>query len=93
MSTPTLRIAIIGLGPGGSMLARLLTWGPEAKQISVTVFEAEPSIDFRLQGGTLDLHPGTGLLAMKESGLWDAFRKHARYDAEAIRVCDKNNIT
>ncbi|OCL06823.1 FAD/NAD(P)-binding domain-containing protein [Glonium stellatum] len=86
MATQTFKIAIIGAGPGGCMLARLL----HRAGISVTIFEAEASIDFRSQGGTLDLRTNTGLAALKEAGLYDEFLKHARFDGESLVVCDKN---
>ncbi|PSN75430.1 FAD/NAD(P)-binding domain-containing protein [Corynespora cassiicola Philippines] len=80
------KIAIIGAGPGGCMLARLL----DRHSITCTIFEGEASIDWRGQGGTLDLRAASGLAAVKESGLWDEFIKLARYDGESLLVCDKN---
>lgn len=81
----TPKIAIIGAGPGGCILARLL----HVHDISCTIFEGEQSIDYRSQGGTLDLRTNTGLAALKEAGLWDEFQKHARYDGESLLVTDK----
>ena len=73
------------------MLARLLhTSGAE---IHATVFEAEASIDYRSQGGTLDLRTATGLAAIKQAGLWDEFQRFARYDGESLLVTDKNLTT
>lgn len=46
-----LKIAIIGAGPAGCLLARLLQMSN--KEISLTIFESEGSINFRSQGGTL----------------------------------------
>ncbi|KAF2033951.1 FAD/NAD(P)-binding domain-containing protein [Setomelanomma holmii] len=83
------KIAIIGAGPGGSMLARLL----HVQNIHCTIFEGETSMNVRAQGGTLDLRAKTGLLAIKEAGLWDTFQQHARYDGEALLVTDKNLTT
>jgi 2-polyprenyl-6-methoxyphenol hydroxylase-like FAD-dependent oxidoreductase len=83
MSTP--RIAIIGAGPSGLLLARLL----HVSSIPVTVFESEASPNVRSQGGTLDLHPSSGQLALKEAGLFEDFKKHARYDGEDFILCDK----
>ncbi|KJR84034.1 monooxygenase [Sporothrix schenckii 1099-18] len=82
----SLKIAIIGAGPAGCTLARLLHLGG----IDATVYEGEASPNYRSQGGTLDLHTATGLAALKEAGLWDEFLKHARYDGEYMLVCDKN---
>lgn len=56
----------------------------------VTVFEGEPSHDFRSQGGTLDLHTATGLACLKEAGLWDEFLKYARYDGQYMAITDKH---
>lgn len=69
------------------MLARLL----HLAEIEVTVFESESSPTFRSQGGTLDLHTDTGLMAMKEAGLWDEFKKYARYDGQYIAWVDRHN--
>jgi 2-polyprenyl-6-methoxyphenol hydroxylase-like FAD-dependent oxidoreductase len=83
------RIAIIGAGPGGCMLARLL----HIHNIPCTIFEGEQSIDYRSQGGTLDLRAKTGLAAIKQAGLWEEFQKYARYDGESMLVTDKNLTT
>lgn len=82
------KIAIVGAGPAGCMLARLLTY--RGQNISVTIFEGEDSINFRSQGGTLDLHTKTGQRALREAGLYDEFFKFARFDSEAITMADKN---
>lgn len=84
------RIAIIGAGPAGCMLARLLTH--RSDNIHVTIFESESSIDFRSQGGTLDLHVKTGQRALREAGLYDEFLKYARFDSEAVAFADKNLV-
>ena len=83
----TLKIAIIGAGPAGCMLARLLQQSKH--DIGVTMFEGEGDVDFRAQGGTLDLHEKTGQAALKAGGLFDEFLKYARYDGEALKICDK----
>ena len=84
--SPVFKVAIIGGGPAGCTLARLLL----NAHISVTIFEREASPNFRTQGGTLDLHTSTGLKALKAAGLFDEFLKYARYDGEALAVADKN---
>lgn len=69
MSDP--KIAIIGAGPAGLTLARLL----QVNNIRCTVFESELDRHSRNQGGTLDLQPKTGQLALKEAGVFEEFRK------------------
>ncbi|KAL7921532.1 hypothetical protein ACQKWADRAFT_121413 [Trichoderma austrokoningii] len=81
-----LRIAIIGAGPAGCALARLLHLGG----IQATIFEGENSASIRSQGGTLDLHTSSGLAAIKEAGLWDEFLSHARYDGQYMAITDKD---
>ena len=51
-----LKIAIVGAGPAGCMLARLLQHSDQAHNIDVKIYEGESSINYRSQGGTLDLH-------------------------------------
>ena len=80
------KVAIIGAGPAGCSLARLLL----KDNLPVTVFEGEASPNVRGQGGTLDLHTDTGLLVLKEAGLYDEFEKYARYDGEAFALVDKS---
>lgn len=76
------KIAIIGAGPGGLTLARLL----QQNQIPCTIYESEISPDVRNQGGTLDLHRKAGQLALKEAGLLDEFRKHSRPEGECVKI-------
>ncbi|KAG9191480.1 hypothetical protein G6011_10214 [Alternaria panax] len=84
------KIAIIGAGPGGCMLARLLLTQCDC---STTIFEAEASVNYRSQGGTLDLRATTGLAAIRLAGLWDEFQRYARYDGESLLVTDKHLTT
>ena len=83
------KIAIIGAGPAGLTLARLLHVS-EVK-INLTIYELDASPTARPdQGGSLDLHADTGLAALRKCGLFDAFRKYARYDGEELIFADKN---
>ncbi|KAH7222511.1 uncharacterized protein BKA55DRAFT_627012 [Fusarium redolens] len=79
-------IAIIGAGPSGLTLARLL----EINNIDYIVYERDetPEPKFINQGGTLDIHTSSGQLALKEARLFDEFRSIARRDAS--RVCMQN---
>lgn len=81
-STP--RIAVIGAGPAGCMLARLL----HVAGIPTVVFESESSPDYRSQGGTLDLHTSTGLAALQKAGLFEDFLAAARYDGDHLQITD-----
>jgi len=76
----TVRIA----GPGGLILARLL----QHHGIPCTVYEGERSRNVRSQGGMLDIHEGSGQLAIREAGLWEEFQKVVRPEADAMRLCD-----
>jgi len=80
-------IAIIGGGPGGLTLARLLQ---RHADVTVTVYERDCSRDARAQGATLDLHEESGLAALQEAGLVDEFRARYRPGAEKLRVMDKH---
>jgi 2-polyprenyl-6-methoxyphenol hydroxylase-like FAD-dependent oxidoreductase len=87
MSTiKNLKIAIIGGGPGGLTLARLLQLG----DAEVTVYERDQHEHARPKGATLDLHEESGLLALKEAGLMDAFNANYRPGADKLRIVDKN---
>ncbi|TLS26018.1 hypothetical protein PpBr36_07497 [Pyricularia pennisetigena] len=88
MATVTLsspKIAIIGAGPVGCMLARLL----HLVDVECTVFEGDDSPNYRSQGGTQDLHTDTGLAATREAGLDKDFEELARYDGEAMEITDE----
>lgn len=83
------KIAIVGAGPAGLTIARLLYLSK--CDFDVTVFETDASPTSRVeQGGTLDLHTDTGLAALRKCDLWDAFQKYARYDGEEMIMADKN---
>lgn len=84
-TTTTPRIAIVGAGPGGLLLSRLL----HLASIPFTLYEREPHRHSREQGGSLDLHEESGQLALKEAQLIDEFRKIARAEGEDLRIADK----
>ena len=88
MAAPVPRIAIIGAGPSGLCLARLL----RQSSIPSTIYERDPDPTYRrTQGSSLDLHWDTGLRAMKKAGLWDEFLKYARYEGQALVIADKHD--
>lgn len=87
-STKRLKIAIIGAGPSGCTLARLLVHNKAP--VDIAIFEGEKCPDARTQGGCLDLHKDTGLEAIKRCGLYEEFLKYARFDGEAFTVANKD---
>jgi 2-polyprenyl-6-methoxyphenol hydroxylase-like FAD-dependent oxidoreductase len=80
------KIAIVGGGPGGLTLARIL----QMKNANVKVYERDPGKDARTQGATLDLHYDSGLKALREAGLLEAFQANYRPGADRLRIVDKD---
>ena len=87
MNTPihNKKIAIIGGGPGGLTLARLL----QMNGADVKVYERDLNRDVRVQGATLDLHEESGLAALRAAGLMDAFIASYRPGADKMRITGK----
>jgi len=81
-------IAIVGGGPGGLTLARLL----QMNGVEVKVYERDEHKDARTKGATLDLHEESGLKALGQAGLMDAFKANYRPGADKLRVVDQNGI-
>jgi 2-polyprenyl-6-methoxyphenol hydroxylase-like FAD-dependent oxidoreductase len=77
-------VAIVGAGPGGLVLARML----HLNGIDAVAYEREPSRGARGQGGMLDLHAGTGQRALREAGLIDQFRGIARGEGQDLRLLE-----
>ena len=63
------KIAIIGAGPVGLTMAKLL----QQNGAAVTVYERDTSPQARIWGGTLDLHKDSGQEAMKKAGLLQTY--------------------
>ena len=83
-----LKIGIVGGGPGGLTLARILhRYGVEA-----TVFEREEHAAGRQQGGSLDMHEDSGQYAIEAAGLTAGFREIARYQDQEMRVYDRFGV-
>ena len=78
------RIAIVGAGPAGLTLARLL----QLRGSDVHLFERDASPSARGQGGSLDLHSDSGQLAIREAGLWTEFQPIARPLGQRSQVFD-----
>lgn len=79
-------IAIVGAGPGGLTLARLL----HLHGLQATVFEGEALSSARPQGWSLDMHSETGQFAIGCAGLTAEFQRIARYEDQEMRVYDKH---
>jgi 2-polyprenyl-6-methoxyphenol hydroxylase-like FAD-dependent oxidoreductase len=79
-------IAIVGAGPGGLTLARIL----HVRGIRTSLFERDSHALVRPQGGTLDLDSGSGQFALEQAGLMSEFRHLARYEDQGIRLLDKH---
>jgi tetracycline resistance monooxygenase len=67
------KVAIIGAGPVGLTMARLLL----QKEVDVTVYERDKDAQTRIWGGTLDLHKGSGQDAMQKAGLLESYYANA----------------
>lgn len=80
------KIAIVGGGPGGLTLARLL----QMNGANVQVYERDVNKDVRVQGATLDLHDDSGLKALRTAGLIEAFKDNYRPGADKLCITDKN---
>ncbi len=80
------KIAIVGGGPGGLTLARLLQLGG----MQVAVYERDQSRNARVQGSALDLHENSGLAALEAAGLTEAFWANHRPDLDNLRLTDAN---
>ena len=79
-------VTIIGAGPSGLTLARLL----QIRGIKVRIFEQDPSSEARDQGGTLDLHDDGGQKALFEAKLENEFKKLARPEGQSAKILDRN---
>lgn len=77
-------VAIIGAGPAGATLARLL----QKQGFSAKVFERDASSTSRSQGGSLDLRKDSGQQAVDKAGLSEAFRQASRSEANAFKMMD-----
>jgi len=80
------KIAIVGGGPGGLTLARLL----QMRGADIAVYERDQSREARVQGSALDLHEDSGLAALEAAGLMDAFWANHRPDLDRLRLTDQN---
>ncbi|SEM93417.1 2-polyprenyl-6-methoxyphenol hydroxylase [Chryseobacterium taichungense] len=78
-------VAIIGGGPGGLTLAKLL----QQKNINVKVYERDFDENARVQGSPLDLHYDSGLAALREANLLDEFKKNFLPGADREKIMNE----
>ena len=75
-------VAIVGGGPGGLMLARLL----QLAGVKVQVYERDLTKNARLIGSPLDMHRDSGLAALRKADLLEVFKKNYRPGADKSRI-------
>jgi 2-polyprenyl-6-methoxyphenol hydroxylase-like FAD-dependent oxidoreductase len=66
------QVAIIGGGPGGLTLARLL----QLQGVNVNLYERDMNKDARVQGSPLDMHEGSGMAAITAAQLLEEFKQN-----------------
>ncbi|WP_159730855.1 NAD(P)/FAD-dependent oxidoreductase [Sphingobacterium sp. 18053] len=80
------KIAVVGGGPGGLTLARLL----QLKGADVKVYERDFSQEARVQGAIVDLHFDSGLKVIEVAGLTEVFKANYMRGADKYRNVDKD---
>lgn len=85
MKVKNRRLAIVGAGPGGLTLARLLQRGG----VNVKVYERDVTKHARVQGSPLDMHEGSGLAALRKAALLDEFKKNYRPGADKMVIVNE----
>ena len=66
------QIAIVGAGPGGLILARLL----QMQNADIKVYERDLNQNARLIGSPLDMHEDSGMAALRKANLVEEFKKN-----------------
>lgn len=79
------KIAIIGGGPGGLTLARLL----QQQGLQVKVYERDLNREARVQGSPLDLHETSGLAALIQAGLLNEFKSNFMPGADRKKIMNE----
>jgi 2-polyprenyl-6-methoxyphenol hydroxylase-like FAD-dependent oxidoreductase len=80
------QVAIVGGGPGGLTLARLL----QLQNVNVNVYERDLNKEARVQGSPLDLHEESGLAAIHKANLFDEFKNNYMPGADKTLILDEN---
>ncbi|MBF4463626.1 NAD(P)/FAD-dependent oxidoreductase [Flavobacterium sp. LC2016-12] len=79
------QVAIIGGGPGGLTLARLL----QLQNVNVKVYERDLNKNARVQGSPLDMHDNSGLAAIRKASLFEEFRTNFMPGADKTLLLDE----
>jgi 2-polyprenyl-6-methoxyphenol hydroxylase-like FAD-dependent oxidoreductase len=79
-------VAIVGGGPGGLTLARLL----QLKGVAVKLYERDLNEDARVQGGPLDLHEASGLAAIRKAELLLQFKNNFLPGADKMVIANED---
>src|SRR6478736_9981899 len=80
------RVAIVGGGPGGLTLAKLL----QLKGADVKVYERDLNKNARVQGSPLDLHEESGLAALSKVNLLDEFKNNFMPGADRKKIMNEH---
>jgi len=80
------KVAIVGGGPGGLTLARLL----QLQNVNVKVYERDFDKNARVQGAPLDMHDNSGLAAIHKAQLFEEFRNNFMPGADKMLLLDEN---
>lgn len=80
------KIAIVGGGPGGLTLAKLL----QLKGANVKVYERDLNKNARVQGSPLDLHDDSGLAAIIKANLLAEFKNNFLPKADRKKIMNEN---
>ncbi|WP_160139652.1 FAD-dependent oxidoreductase [Chryseobacterium sp. c4a] len=86
MLIDNISIAIVGGGPAGLTLARLL----QLKNANVKVYERDFNKEARVQGSPLDMHEDSGLAALRKAELLDEFKKTFRPGADKMLIVNEH---
>lgn len=78
-------IAIVGGGPGGLTLARLL----QMQGANVKVYERDFNAAARVQGSPLDMHEESGLAALRKADLLKEFKRNFRPGADKMLIVNE----
>lgn len=83
------QVAIVGGGPGGLTLAKLL----QLQGVNVKVYERDIDKNARVQGSPLDLHDESGLAALRKAGLFEVFKVSFMPGADRKKIMNEKAET